>query len=140
SVDRLNIAFSAADAYLALLQAREALRAASAGVERGRVFAEVVKSLVAQNLRPGVDAARADAELALAETDLARAQPNESERRAAFAQALGDSSTRFEPAASVPLEVIDESAGTARVAGHPSVRAAEAATLRSERAESVVKL
>jgi len=140
SVQRLEIAYGAADAFLALLQAREGVKAARAGVDRARVFATVVKSLVAQDLRPGVDAARADAELALAETDLARAEQFEMERRAAFVRALGDPSSRLEPALGAPPGAVDDPGRSQNVAEHPSVRAADAATLRSARAEGVVKL
>ena len=140
SVRRLEVAFGAADAYLVSLEADETVKGAKAGVERGRVFATIVKSLVAQDLRPGVDAARADAELAVAETDLARAEQGQRESRVALAQALGEPSNRFELMAPPSLQPIDGSAGTDRVAVHPLVREADAAAERSERAESVVKL
>src|SRR5262249_21010537 len=51
SVRRLEVAFGAADAYLVTLEADETMKVAKAGVERGRVFATIVKSLVAQDLR-----------------------------------------------------------------------------------------
>jgi outer membrane protein TolC len=138
NVRRLEVAFGAADAYLVSLEATETVKAARAGVERGRVFATIVKSLVAQDLRPGVDAARADAELAVAETELAHAEQTRLESRAAFAQALGDPSTRFEPV--TPAVIEPARAVKDRVAQHPLVREADAAAERSERAESVVKL
>jgi outer membrane protein len=140
SARRLEVAFGAADGYLVVLEARETVRAAKAGVERGRVFATIVKSLVAQTLKPGVDAARADAELAVAETDLARAEQSELESRAVFAQALGDPSSRYEPASGVPTEPVERPHGADRTAAHPLVQAADAAAERAGRAESVVKL
>jgi outer membrane protein len=140
SARRLEVAFDAADGYLVVLEARETVKAARAGVERGRVFVTIVKSLVAQDLRPGVDAARADAELAVAETDVARAEQNELESRAAFAQALGDPSNRHEPGSSILVDHLGEPAGADRAASHPLVLAADAAADRANRAEGVVKL
>lgn len=140
SVRRLEVAFAAADAYLVTLEADETVRAAKAGVERGRVFATIVKSLVAQDLRPGVDAARADAELAVSETDLAHAEQGQRESRVELARALGDPSNRFEPMAPALIESMDDTAGRDHVDHHPLVVEADAAAQRSERAESVVKL
>lgn len=140
SVRRLEVAFGAADAYLVSLEADETVKAAKACVDRGRVFATIVKSLVAQDLRPGVDAARADAELAVAETDLAHAEQGQRESRVAFAQALGDASNRFEPMAPSLLEPTHGPIGTDRVAVHPLVREADADAERSGRIESVAKL
>jgi outer membrane protein TolC len=140
SLRRLEVAFGAADGFLVLLEARETVRAASAGVERGRIFTTIVKSLVAQDLRPGVDGARADAEVAIAETDLARAEQNELESRAGFVQALGDASSQFEPAPGGLLAAADDRLLPDRIGEHPLVREAEAGVLKSERAESVTKL
>jgi outer membrane protein TolC len=142
SARKLEIAYAAADAFLALLEAREAVKAARGGVERARVFGNVVKSLVAQSLRPGVDAARADAELAVAETELARAEQNEAARSAGLAQALGDARSRFEPAAGSLIGPVDAGAlsGGQRPAEHPLLREAEAAARRARKTESVVEL
>lgn len=142
SARSLEVAYAAADGFLALCEARESVKAAEGGVTRARVFGVVVKTLVAQSLRPGVDAARADAELAVAETDLARAQQNEAAQRAAFAQALGDATSRFEPAGGALIGPID--AKTLSIGlhpgGHPLVREAAAAAYKARKAESVVNL
>ena len=61
-VTQLDVATSAADAFLALLAAQEAVRAAEANVSRAQTFADVVRTLVNNQLRAGADAARADAE------------------------------------------------------------------------------
>lgn len=142
SARKLEIAYATADAFIALCEAREFEKAAAAGVERARVFGGVVKSLVAQNLRPGVDAARADAELALAETDLARAEQNEAARRAAFAEALGDKSARFDPVPGSLLGPAGPGVSSTETTPeeHPLVREAEAAAQRARRTESVTHL
>ena len=62
---------------------------AQAGVERARVIHEVVASLAKNELRPGADASRARAELALAETQLIQAEQAVEVSRAALGQLLG---------------------------------------------------
>ena len=88
-VTRLDVATSAADAFLALLAAQEAVRTAEANVARAQVFADSVHVLVNNQLRAGADAARADAELSNTKNQLNRAQQVADISRAALAEALG---------------------------------------------------
>src|SRR5438876_834891 len=74
----------------------EAVRAARATVERARVFADVVKVLVDKELRPGVEYSRAAAELALASTQLIRAEQAEAVSRAELARTLGAAGQKIE--------------------------------------------
>ena len=71
-VTQLDVATTAADAFLALLAAQEAVRAAEANVSRAQTFADVVRTLVNNQLRAGADAARADAELSATKNQLNR--------------------------------------------------------------------
>lgn len=68
TLTRHQVATSAADAFLAVVAAQQTLRTAEASVERARVLRESVDARVNAGLRPGVDAARARAEQAVAET------------------------------------------------------------------------
>jgi outer membrane protein len=88
-VTRLDVATSAADAFLAVLAAEQAVRAAQANVERLYVFTQSVHVLVQNQLRPGADASRADAELAVARTQLIQAQQTVALNQATLAEALG---------------------------------------------------
>src|SRR3989454_828848 len=54
-VTRLQVGTAAADAFLTVLAARQAVQAAAAGVERARVVNESVQALVKNQLRPGAD-------------------------------------------------------------------------------------
>jgi outer membrane protein len=83
------VAAAAADAFLATVVAQQARRAAEADVNRRESFAKVVHVLVGNQLRAGVEASRADAELAAARTQLLRAQGAEENSRIALAEALG---------------------------------------------------
>src|SRR5947207_2362443 len=62
----LDVAAAAADAFVTVLAADEAIRAVQANVDRLQVFANNVRTLVANQLRPGSDDSRANAEIAIA--------------------------------------------------------------------------
>jgi outer membrane protein len=86
---RLDVAVRTADAFLRLAAAQETVRAAGANVERQRIFADAVAALVKNELRPGADDSRAQAELALARIQLIQAEQAEQIARAHLAQWLG---------------------------------------------------
>ena len=88
-VTKLQVGTAAADAFLTILAAQQTVVAAKAGVERARVLDQVVGALVKNELRPGADGSRARAEVALAETQLIRAEQAVDEARAALGQLLG---------------------------------------------------
>jgi len=87
--DKLTVAFGAAEAFMGEVAAAETVRAAQAGVERARVFAVAVKGRANSGLRPGADASRADAEVALALNQEISAQQAERVARATLVEALG---------------------------------------------------
>jgi outer membrane protein len=120
----LEIAYATADAFVAAVSAHETSLAAKASLDRARVFSTVVRSLVTSGLRPGADAARADLELAFAETQLARAEQGEAVRGAQLAEAIGgiDRSVHPEPGALAgPIDDVGVTIGT-RVDEHPMVK------------------
>ena len=86
---RLQVAIAAADAFLSLLASKQAVIASQAGVERARILGQVTEGLARSGLRPGADAARARAEQALAETQLALSEQAVDVARAALANLLG---------------------------------------------------
>jgi outer membrane protein TolC len=86
---RLQVATAAADGFLGVVAADQTVRAATAAVERARVFHEVVVARVNAGLRPGVDAERARAELAVAENQRIIAEQNARIARVVLAQYTG---------------------------------------------------
>jgi len=86
---QLEVAVATADAYLTLVAAEETIQAAQAGVDRSQILARIVRAQVDAQLRPGADASRADAELAAAQTQLARAEQAVAVSRAVLAQFVG---------------------------------------------------
>jgi outer membrane protein len=89
AVTQLDVSAAAADAFLALLAAEQTIEAARANVERAETLARVVRALVENQLRPGVDASRADAEVAAAKNRLIQAEQNAELARADLAEAVG---------------------------------------------------
>src|SRR5436309_6180019 len=86
---QFDVASAAADAYLTLAAAQETVRAAQAGADRAEVLVRSVRVLTDAQLRPGADASRAEAELAAARTQVARAQQATEVARAVLAQFVG---------------------------------------------------
>src|SRR5260370_42022626 len=74
---------------MAMAANEQAVRAAEANVFRAKTFSDAVHVLVNNQLRAGSEAARADAELSVAKTQLLRAQQITEISRAALAEALG---------------------------------------------------
>jgi outer membrane protein len=89
ALTRLEVAVGTADAFLRLAAAQEIVRAARANMDRQQVFASFVAVLVKNQLRPGADDSRAQAETALARIQLIQAEQAEQIARAGLAQWLG---------------------------------------------------
>jgi outer membrane protein TolC len=96
SLTRLDVAVATVNAYLTLLAAEQTVRAAEADVQRRETFTKAVHVLVNNQLRPGADASRGDAEFARAKVNLARAQQQEAISRAALADILGIADSQVE--------------------------------------------
>lgn len=86
---RLEVGVKTADAFLRLAAAQETVRAARANLDRQQVFAGAVATLVKNQLRPGADDSRSQAELAQARIQLIQAEQGERNARAGLAQWLG---------------------------------------------------
>lgn len=89
NVTRLQVGAGAADAFLTILAAQQAVTAAQAAVDRARRIREVVGALVQNELRPGADLSRSEAEAALAANQLVQAEQAVEIARAALAQLTG---------------------------------------------------
>ena len=93
---RLQVASATGAYFLDLVTAQQAVIAAKADVDRWQVFDNVVQVLVQQQLRPGADGSRADAELAMSRTRLFQTQATEQQSKAILASLVGVSSASIE--------------------------------------------
>jgi outer membrane protein TolC len=117
----------AADAFLRVAAAQETVRAARANVERQEIFANAVAVLVKNQLRPGADDSRAQAELAGARIQVIQAEQIEQTARASLAQWLGVRATDVQIEAG-PLAVPPPApAALPALASHPVAEAQRAA-------------
>jgi len=90
-ITEIDVANAAAIAFISVIDAQQAIRAAQADADRREVFSRSVHVLVQNQLRPGADASRSDAELAAAHIALIQARTNERVALAALADFLGAS-------------------------------------------------
>ena len=95
-VTRLEVGVTAINAFITSLAAQERVKAARADVERRQVFSKSLRVLVDNQLRPGADLSRADAELARARIGLIRAEQADRISRAVLSDVLGMTGTRVE--------------------------------------------
>ena len=133
-VTRLDVAFTAADAFLGVIANEQIVRAAQANVERMEVFARAVRALVDNELRAGVDVSRANAELAAARNQLIQAQQDAEISQVSFAEAIGQAGATVTIDAG-PLLTLPSppSSETPDFAVHPLARA-QAALLETAQA------
>jgi outer membrane protein TolC len=116
---KLEIGINTADAFLRLAAAQETVRAARANVARQDVFANAVSVRVKNQLRPGADDSRAQAELALARIQLIQAEQAERIARAILAQWLGVNSADVQIDAARVLNAPPPPSPSAGAAAHP---------------------
>ena len=89
AVTRLQVATAVGNFFLTALATQQAVAAAQANVDRWQVFNQSIHTLVDNTLRPGADASRADAQLAVARTQLYQAQQVEQAALATLASLMG---------------------------------------------------
>src|SRR2546428_1141716 len=127
ALTELDVASAAADAFLTVLAADESVRAARANVERLQVFANTVRTLVQNQLRPGADQSRAEAELAVAKNQLSQAVQIADVARASLADAIGTAGTPVEVSPGSVEELPAVTIEAADLQSHPAARAGQAA-------------
>ena len=96
AVTKLQVATAVGSYFLRALASHQAVVAAQANVDRWQVFAKSVHTLVDNTLRPGADASRADAQLALARTQFYQAQAGEQTALATLAALMGMAGSEVE--------------------------------------------
>lgn len=139
SLTKIDVAAAVGDAFLALAAAQQQVKAAQGDVERRQVLANSVHTLVKEELKPGADASRADAELAAAKIQLIRAEALQTESEATFAQFLGIAGSKVEIDASSllgrpPSAYVSQSSLTL----HPSAQVANSALFEVRAREKVL--
>jgi outer membrane protein TolC len=131
---KLDVAVAAASAFLDLATAEQLAAIAAANEERLQVFAKSVHVLADNQLRPGAEAAQADAGLAAARTQSIQARTAVAVRRAALANLVGMPAAQLEiDAASLLASSPAEAQGPVPAASHPAAQQ-EAAFVKQQQA------
>ena len=114
TLTQLEVALAVGDAYINVMMAQESRQALQANLERRVVFAKTVEVLVHNQLRAGVDGSRAQAETAVAKTQLLEAEQIVRSSLASLGELLNqadaqltiqDSTLQAFPEGTVPLTV-----------------------------------
>lgn len=139
SLTKLEVAGAVGDAFLRLAAAQEQVKAAGADVDRRQVLATSVHALVKEELRPGADASRVDAELAAAKIQLIRAQEVQRESEATFAEMLGISGSKVAISAdSLLTESPTTYASQEQLVNHPAALIANSTRFETKAREKVL--
>jgi outer membrane protein len=88
ALTRLEVQRGVAEAFLSVLTAEGSVRTAQADFERRDVLARNIRTLVDNQLRPGAESSRADAERAASQTRLILARAGEAVARATLSRLL----------------------------------------------------
>ena len=139
SLTKLEVAGAVGDAFLRLAAAQQQVKAAEADVDRRQVLATSVHTLVKEELRPGADASRADAEQAAAKIQLIRAQEVERESEAILAEMLGISGSKVSISAdSLFIQSPTTYTSQAPVVNHPAALFANSTLFETKAREKVL--
>ncbi len=140
SLTQLQVAVAVADAFLTALTDQQTLKAAQADLERRQVFARAVHVLVDNELRPGADASRADADLAAARIQVIQAQGAEQSARGILAALMGTAGTPIAiesgPLLALPCE---NSLPPSQLSSHPLALSERATIEELQSQEQVLK-
>lgn len=139
ALTRLQVATAVGNYFLLTAASERATAAAEANVERWRVFAQSIHTLVDNQLRPGADASRADAELARATVRLYQAQQAERSARDTLAALMGAAGSELQTESRSLLERSpDGSIPEVSAADHPLARDQMAAVRQIEADERIL--
>jgi outer membrane protein TolC len=139
SVTKLGVQNAVGVAFLAVVSAQQALTAAEADVERRDVLARAARVLVDNQLRPGAEASRAEAELAAARTRAIQARQAVVIARTTLSQMLGIPGGQVDVNASRLIESLPPVGAARPPAGqHPLLQSSQAAVDLARARETVL--
>ncbi|MBV8205775.1 MAG: TolC family protein [Acidobacteria bacterium] len=117
---QLEVAMATAGAWFDVATAEQVAAALRANAARLEVFSKSVHVLAGNQLRPGADAAQADAQLARARTQVIEAETNVEVRRAALSELVGIPAPApdYAPLLALP----GEANANTPLAGHPAAQ------------------
>jgi outer membrane protein TolC len=134
----LEVEGAVADAFLGVIAAQRAVAAAQADVDRRDVLRRAVLTLVDNQLRPGVEASRAEAERAAAQTRLIQAQQTLALARALLLRVLGMTSGSVAITGDTLTQVPSGDLAATPASAHPLAQVHQATVDQSRAVEAVL--
>jgi outer membrane protein len=139
ALTRIGVQRTVADAFLRVLASQRAVVAVEADLQRRQLLFHAVQVLVDNQLRPGVDASRAEAERAAAQIRVIQTQEALAVAQAALVQALGTPVQDLKIAGDALLDRLPPvDVPLAPAAAHPLARVRGAAVEQARAQESVL--
>ncbi len=139
ALTRLDVQAAVGAAFLSIVSAQRAVNALQADVDRRDLLSRAVHTLVDNQLRPGAEASRSDAERAAAQTRLIQAQQSLTLAQISLTRVLGLTSSPVSIDATTLLERLPVANGSsAETVSHPLVQAHQAAINVSKAQEQVL--
>jgi outer membrane protein len=139
ALTRLDVQTAVGSAFLTIVAAQRAVAVLQADVDRRDLLSRAVHTLVDNQLRPGAEASRSDAERAAAQTRLIQAQQAVTLAQISFARVLGVTSGPVSIDATTLLDRLPAAdASAAETTTHPLVQARQAALDVSKAQEQVL--
>jgi outer membrane protein len=139
ALTRLEVQGAVGAAFLNIAAAQRGVTAAQADFDRREVLRRIVQTLVDNQLRPGAEASRADAERAAAQTRLIQAQVALTLAQTTFKRTLGMMTGAVTiDASSLVDHTPDSPAGAAPISGHPLAQVHLAAVDQAHAEEAVL--
>jgi outer membrane protein TolC len=139
-VTRLAVQHAVGVAFLNVVAAQQALAAAEADVQRREVLARAAQTLADNQLRPGAEASRANAERAAAQTRAIQARQGLVIAHATLAQVLGVADSPVAVSADGLAERVPPAGSQPRSSDHPLLQSGKAAIELARARESVLAL
>jgi outer membrane protein TolC len=140
ALTQLQVAGAVGNYFLLVVADQQTVQAAEATVERWQVFDKSTHVLVDNELRPGADASRADAELARAKTRLYQAEEAQREALDTLASLMGAAGTELQLDGTSLLALPQTSSlAEAAASGHPLARAQMAAVRQTQSQEKILQ-
>jgi outer membrane protein len=137
-VTRLSVQHAVGVAFLNVVAARQALTAAEADVQRRDILARAAQTLADNQLRPGAEASRANAERAAAQTRAIQARQGLAIAQAMLAHVLGVPDGPVAVSAGGLLERVPSAASQPAAREHPVLQSGKAAVDLARARESVL--
>jgi len=139
TMTRLDVQSAVGSAYLGVLAAQRAVTAARADLDRRDVLLRAVRTLVTNQLRPGADQSRAEAERAAAQTRVLQAQQALTIGQATLARVLGSTTAAVTLAGDALLARLPATDVTpSPVAAHPLAQVRQAGVDQARAQEDVL--